>query len=637
MRLPIPNFFRGLPNLFKRQPGRQPFSALQYGQALPQATPLKFITLKTGEVDPNNAKWHSLLLSAGAALIAVMTWRTNYDYFVQYYTGHSLWSRVIVFSAIEIASIGLPLTKGWGNYAQMWAGITFDVILILMSITHTFLVSHALEAKTQAEYAKTEAVADFDRGRRERDAAVERNNEIREAYNREQDKFNRLQLTYERSAGAYRISSRIARANNRAVADPPKPPEPPKPPQYVNVPEIRQTVLENSQISVAQASEKAVKHNVLLLLLFGMIIVVIAAAGTLVWLSDSSKIKIWLLKLRRKEIKEAMQSVTSSAPEGPAAPPNGAYTHDSVGNRAADLRNTSRLRRRTSLHPAGKTVRPTNFAPSPAPVISTAGSFTGPNKISGADNSTPIEPFHPNAQPVQMTDLIDHRGAISSAHRGANFVAPRVQFDSVQVQEGLQDVQGGETTASQTSGQSDKAAYVPLRVLRGPWGGHQGPTQGAVLQTGTGTIVIPSAAVDPVLANGAGPQTLDLNPSGGLLNGMASFPSLGKTGKIYYFEARPDGVGGAVKIVCRWRAAELDRKGRIVKDTFGRPKVFKPSAYCGRWSNSARRGLPDDPEIARLIVLATAEAYLKAQGIEPKREEQRRGSNQRGQSKRKSR
>jgi hypothetical protein len=198
-------------------------------------------------------------------------------------------------------------------------------------------------------------------------------------------------------------------------------------------------------------------------------------------------------------------------------------------------------------------------------------------------------------------------------------------------------------------------------VIPGPWGSNQapmmgpfaGPGAGAVM-TGTGPVFLPEEEEElgqvPI---GGRPKPKDelsqilisdeleakgtaRNPitSGAVAGDLPPFPSLGKTGGIFSFEVRPEGHNGAVRILARWRAHELDRRGRVVKDEAGNPKTFRPAAYCGRWSAESRRGLPDDPEIARQVVLASAFAYLKAQGIEPKKRERRKGSNKRGQNKR---
>lgn len=114
---------------------------------------------------------------------------------------------------------------------------------------------------------------------------------------------------------------------------------------------------------------------------------------------------------------------------------------------------------------------------------------------------------------------------------------------------------------------------------------------------------------------------------------LPPFPALGSMGGDYWYEARPSGNSGAVEIKMRWRAVEIGRNGKPVMNG-GKPKVFKPAAYAGRWSAEAREGLPDDPEIAKSIIIATAEAYRIQQGIVPNKEEKRYGSSKAGQSKR---
>lgn len=273
-------------------------------------------------------------------------------------------------------------------------------------------------------------------------------------------------------------------------------------------------------------------------------------------------------------------------------------------------------------------------------MITEADSLTGPTPITGVQNS-PVELAQLNDQQIQTANP---PGARLEAPRGVDELATSGQVDP---REGLrieEDTQVTLAEVGQTPGQVGQGPYTPLRVLRGPWAGPQWPAQGAILQTGTGPVIVQSPDTnfvnEPVTESGLNnnverERTAQILGTGAI-DDLPPFPALGKTGGIYHFEPRSDGSRGAIKVMCRWRAVELDRRGRTVKDSAGKAKKFKPAAYCGRWSAEARRGLPEDPEMARLLVLATAEAYLKAQGIEPKKEEKRKGSNKRGQSKRKS-
>src|SRR5262245_682498 len=120
---------------------------------------IEYHELRRGPINPNRARWYWLVGSGLGALFALLTIKTNWDYFAQYYEGFAFWARVIPFFAVEAAIVALPLFKGFGNKAQGNAAIVFELLLVGLALTHTYLVSDASIAKAQAGKTKAEASA----------------------------------------------------------------------------------------------------------------------------------------------------------------------------------------------------------------------------------------------------------------------------------------------------------------------------------------------------------------------------------------------------------------------------------------------------------------------------------------------
>lgn len=248
---------------------------------------IQHIELETKPIDPNRAKYYSLGLAAVAALFALVTIKSNYDYFDAYYTGWSFWLRVIPFLAIEITIIGLTLTKGWGNPRQMWAALAFEVLLMAVGLTHTYYVSGATQTRISAARSKATAKTDFDTTRQAANEAAEMNAKLQDGYNKALDKWRR------------------AAADARFLRQPIPPV--PEPPHYLNVPQIRKETTDAATIDVEGKVEAEVPHTFLLWLLFTMIGLVIAAWATLVFLADGSRLRYWLLRQRDEHLDAQMK------------------------------------------------------------------------------------------------------------------------------------------------------------------------------------------------------------------------------------------------------------------------------------------------------------------------------------------
>lgn len=253
---------------------------------------MQYVQLTESPPDPNRAKYWAVGLSAVASLIALMTIKSNYDYFLQYYEGVALWTRVISFSAVEATIITFPLFKGWGNDRQMKWALIIDVMLIILSLTHTYLVGESTQVKKQAQNMKAEASADFDRMNDAADKIAARNKESQDSYNRAMANYNR------------------AVANARATGD--AAPAPPAPPQLLTVPQIKQETVAATQINVEQAAEASVPHGFLLKLLYAMIALVVIGWTAMVSLAHSIKIRTWLMKKRSAEIQHETGRVSGA-------------------------------------------------------------------------------------------------------------------------------------------------------------------------------------------------------------------------------------------------------------------------------------------------------------------------------------
>jgi hypothetical protein len=245
---------------------------------------MRYVELRDTPPDPNRARYYAILLSLVAALIAVMTLKTNYDYFRQYYEGFGFWMRLIPFYSVEATVIGLPLVKGWGNHSQWRAAKLFEVGLIVMALVHTSLVGQADQAKKQAAKTKSEARVDYDRSQAAASQIAAQNKQLQEGY--------------DRAMSSWRRAANAARWNRQPA------PPPPQAPQLLSLPKIDQSLLNNATLSVEQVAEAEVNHKTLLRLLYLMIGGVVGTALTMVSLSDSSRVKAWLLKRRAAEIRQ---------------------------------------------------------------------------------------------------------------------------------------------------------------------------------------------------------------------------------------------------------------------------------------------------------------------------------------------
>lgn len=250
---------------------------------------MQYIELRESPPDPNRAKYWALGLCAVASLIALMTIKSNYDYFLQYYDGFALWARVVAFSAVEMTIITFPLFKGWGNDRQIRWALILDLALIVLSLTHTYLVGESTQAKIQAKNTKAEATADFERTSTAADKIAARNKELQDSYNRAMANYNRAAVN--------------ARASGEA------PPSPPAAPQLLAVPQVKQETVDATQINVEQAAEAQVPHSFLLKLLYAMIAVVVIGWTAMVSLAHSVKIRDWLMAKRSAEIQRETRAV----------------------------------------------------------------------------------------------------------------------------------------------------------------------------------------------------------------------------------------------------------------------------------------------------------------------------------------
>ena len=261
---------------------------------------IEYHELKHGPVDPNRARHYAWGLSALGCLFALLTVKTNWDYFEQYYDGFAFWARVIPFFAVEAAIVVLPLFKGYGSKAQGNWALGFEVALIFFALLHTYLVSDYSIAKLQAGKTKTEASADYDRRRADADRITKSNKELQENHARLMEGYNR-QMRFWNDA-AY-----VARREGRPA---PPAPQPPPTPQFQEVPQLPKAVIDNSLLSVEAAGESRVSHQWLQRLLFLLIGLVTASVTAMVLLADGSRVKAWLLGRREGEIRAGMTGQT---------------------------------------------------------------------------------------------------------------------------------------------------------------------------------------------------------------------------------------------------------------------------------------------------------------------------------------
>jgi hypothetical protein len=341
-------------NLFKRKPrgAQAPRSQpISYGGPLPTVTPLEFIELKTNATDPNKAKWWALGLGLAGIIVALLTIRSNYAYFRHYYDGFDFDVRIIVGGTLEAMIIAWALIKGWGNHKQMKVAIWFEVVLIATALFHTSQVGQSEQARKIAQATKTEAVADYSTGKSARDEAIAENDRLRRTYQDDRRKYQQDLAVFRQSARAYNSMGLTARDNGQRLGAAPEPPKPPTEPKYVDVPAIKDSVVANTQINVAETTEKAVNHKLLNYLLYLMAFESVASLTAMALLADSSRLRAWLMKLRGQELDAAMKNT----PIGISAP---AQSHSYGAPTYAPYPNPH-------ANPIGFT-----YAPGPAPAAS---------------------------------------------------------------------------------------------------------------------------------------------------------------------------------------------------------------------------------------------------------------------------
>lgn len=249
---------------------------------------IQHVELETRPIDPNRAKYYAWGLAAVAALFAVVTIKSNYDYFDAYYKGWAFYLRVIPFLAIEATIIGLTLTKGWGNPRQMAAALVFEALLVFVCLAHTYFVSGATQARISAERSKAAAKVDFSATTDAATKAAEAN--------------TRAQAEYNKALNAWRRAAADAKYLRQPI-----PPQP-EPPHYLNVPQLSQETVATASSDVEGKVEAEVPHTFLLGILFVMIGLVIAAWTTIVFLADGSRLRYWLLQQRATHLDAQMGS-----------------------------------------------------------------------------------------------------------------------------------------------------------------------------------------------------------------------------------------------------------------------------------------------------------------------------------------
>lgn len=348
---------------------------------------MKYIELKDRPVNPNHVKYYSLVLSGVAALIALVTVKSNYDYFSQYYDGFGFWMRLIPFFAVEIAIITLPLAGGFGNKSQWQAAKVCEVVLIVLSLIHTSLVSQSGQIKIQAEKTKAEAQIDFDRAQTAANQIAAQNKQL-------QDSYNNSMLQWRRAAN-------IAKRSDQQI------PSAPAPPQLMTVPQIDQKLISNSTMSTTNAGESEVSHVTLLRLLYLMIFTVVISATAMVLLADATRIRSWLLKIRAQEIKHTINNVLDT--NQTYAPPVAIPQAESVaqGQNKTIGFSPPFVPVKTPLL---QTVKPTNLQTVKMPVSSLAHNHLQPVKKTRSQTVK-----MPTLQPVKKTVK---RGALQVADKG---------------------------------------------------------------------------------------------------------------------------------------------------------------------------------------------------------------------------
>lgn len=239
--------------------------------------------LQAKPVNPNRSpKWQAVGLSLIGVLFAILTVKSNYDYFVQYYEGWALFVRLVAFASVEITIITLPLFKGWGNYRQVIAFIAFEVLIAVPSLVHTALVSDVTQTRISANRSKADAKTDYDTIRQTADEVGRRN--------------TRRVSEYQAAMSAYRNAVRLAQQTG---ADPGPPPEAPR---LEKPPEVGNDLISTATMDIEQKVEESVPHRFLLRLLYFMVLMVGLAWSTMTALSDAVRVRMYLLFQRSQAI-----------------------------------------------------------------------------------------------------------------------------------------------------------------------------------------------------------------------------------------------------------------------------------------------------------------------------------------------
>jgi hypothetical protein len=259
---------------------------------------LLYKNLKMKPADPNKAKLYALALCCAAAFIALLTFRSNFDYFLQYYTGWSLRTRVAVFLGVETFLILAPATKGYGNRRQIKWAFILELVIIPLLFLHTYLVGESIETRKEAEATKVTAQADLNRERYDATAAAKSNKEALDSFNKAQQSYNAAMARYER-------------LKRQALRDEtPMPPMPTQPvqPQLIPVAKINDELVTSATMAVDAVVQRKVDHNTLRALQFLILLCAIAGTTCIVLFSDAMRIREWFMRKREDDLNETMQS-----------------------------------------------------------------------------------------------------------------------------------------------------------------------------------------------------------------------------------------------------------------------------------------------------------------------------------------
>jgi hypothetical protein len=254
--------------------------------------------LKMSAANPNMAKWYAWGLVCCAAFIALLTFRSNFEYFLHYYFGWGLKTRVTVFWGVEAFLILAPLSKGYGNAEQIRWAFRFEAALIPLLFLHTYLVGEWTETRKEATETKIAATADLSREREAAEKVAQQNQKSQDSFNLSQRNYNAALWRYER------LKRQALRDGTSMPSMPVAPPQP----QLVPVPKINEGLVSNSTMAVADVVQSKVDHNTLRALQFLILLCAVAGTATIVVLSDAMKVRGWFMKHRQDDLNNAMQS-----------------------------------------------------------------------------------------------------------------------------------------------------------------------------------------------------------------------------------------------------------------------------------------------------------------------------------------